>query len=130
MTRIYNNMSHSKVLQNLPKLGFLVRKETIWQPWFRTLCFLLRTFINLKIAEPGPKSRHQSLGLIQFLNKKENRIYMDSLIIKVRERAITTGREFISQGMEAAYVLHVKTPGCLKEVIRGPFLTSPLAPRG
>jgi hypothetical protein len=24
---------HSKALQNLPKLGFLVWKQTIWQPW-------------------------------------------------------------------------------------------------
>jgi hypothetical protein len=34
MTRTYYNIfSHSKVLQNIPKLGFLVRNETIvWQP--------------------------------------------------------------------------------------------------
>jgi hypothetical protein len=31
MTRIYNNIFHSKVLHIIPKLGFLVRKETIWQ---------------------------------------------------------------------------------------------------
>jgi hypothetical protein len=30
----YNNIFHSKALQNLPKLGFLVRKQTIWQPWY------------------------------------------------------------------------------------------------
>jgi hypothetical protein len=30
----YTNTFHFKTLQNLPKLGFLVRKETIWQPWF------------------------------------------------------------------------------------------------
>jgi hypothetical protein len=29
----YTNLFHSKVLQNLPKLGFLVWKYTIWQPW-------------------------------------------------------------------------------------------------
>jgi hypothetical protein len=28
----YTNLSHSKTLQNLPKLGFLVLKYTIWQP--------------------------------------------------------------------------------------------------
>jgi hypothetical protein len=33
ITRMYNNIFHSKVLQNKPKLGFLVSKETIWQPW-------------------------------------------------------------------------------------------------
>jgi hypothetical protein len=27
----YNNIFYSKALQNLPKLGFLVRKQTIWQ---------------------------------------------------------------------------------------------------
>jgi hypothetical protein len=34
MTRIYSNILHFKVLQNISKLVFLVRKETIWQPWF------------------------------------------------------------------------------------------------
>jgi hypothetical protein len=29
----YINIFQSKALQNLPKLGFLVWKETIWQPW-------------------------------------------------------------------------------------------------
>jgi hypothetical protein len=29
----YTNIFHCKTLQNIPKLGFLVRKETIWQPW-------------------------------------------------------------------------------------------------
>jgi hypothetical protein len=28
----YINIFHCKAHQNLPKLGFLVRKETIWQP--------------------------------------------------------------------------------------------------
>jgi hypothetical protein len=28
----YNNSFHSKALQILPKLGFLVWKQTIWQP--------------------------------------------------------------------------------------------------
>jgi hypothetical protein len=31
----YNNIFHSKALQTLPKLGFLVWKQTIWQPWVR-----------------------------------------------------------------------------------------------
>jgi hypothetical protein len=30
----YINIFQSRALQNLPKLGFLVRKETIWQPCF------------------------------------------------------------------------------------------------
>jgi hypothetical protein len=29
----YTNISHCKILQNLPKFGFLVWKQTIWQPW-------------------------------------------------------------------------------------------------
>jgi hypothetical protein len=29
----YTNNLHSKALQNLPNLGFLVWKYTIWQPW-------------------------------------------------------------------------------------------------
>jgi hypothetical protein len=31
----YINIFHSKTLQTLPKLGFLVWKQTIWQPCFR-----------------------------------------------------------------------------------------------
>jgi hypothetical protein len=31
----YTNIFHSKALQNLPKVGFLVWKHTIWQPWWR-----------------------------------------------------------------------------------------------
>jgi hypothetical protein len=33
MTIKYTSIFHSKALQNLPKLGFLVWKQTIWQPW-------------------------------------------------------------------------------------------------
>jgi hypothetical protein len=29
------NIFYSKALQNLPKFGFLVRKQTIWQPWLK-----------------------------------------------------------------------------------------------
>jgi hypothetical protein len=29
----YTNIFHCKTLRNLPKLGFLDRKYTIWQPW-------------------------------------------------------------------------------------------------
>jgi hypothetical protein len=29
----YTNIFNCKTLQNLPKLGFLVSKNTIWQPW-------------------------------------------------------------------------------------------------
>jgi hypothetical protein len=31
----YTNIFQSKILQNLPKFGFLVSKQTIWQPCFR-----------------------------------------------------------------------------------------------
>jgi hypothetical protein len=29
----FTNFFHCKTTQNLPKLGILVRKHTIWQPW-------------------------------------------------------------------------------------------------
>jgi hypothetical protein len=29
----YTNIFHCKTLQNLPRFGFLVWKQTIWQPW-------------------------------------------------------------------------------------------------
>jgi hypothetical protein len=32
MARKYINIFQSKPLQNLPELGFWVRKQTIWQP--------------------------------------------------------------------------------------------------
>jgi hypothetical protein len=32
MAMKYTNIFQSKALQNLPKLVFLVRKQTIWQP--------------------------------------------------------------------------------------------------
>jgi hypothetical protein len=31
----YSNIFHSKALQNLPEWGFLVWKQTIWQPWYK-----------------------------------------------------------------------------------------------
>jgi hypothetical protein len=34
----YNNIFYSKALQILPKLGYLVWKQTIWQPWFSVFC--------------------------------------------------------------------------------------------
>jgi hypothetical protein len=30
----YTSIFHCKALQNLPKFGFLVWKQTTWQPWF------------------------------------------------------------------------------------------------
>jgi hypothetical protein len=32
----YTKIFHSKALQNLPKSGFLVWKQTIWQPWLES----------------------------------------------------------------------------------------------
>jgi hypothetical protein len=38
----YRNIFQSKALQNFAKLGFLVRKQTIWQPCSERLyCLLL-----------------------------------------------------------------------------------------
>jgi hypothetical protein len=36
----YKNIFHSKALQILPKLGFLVWKQTIWQPCFVTVRYV------------------------------------------------------------------------------------------
>jgi hypothetical protein len=33
----YSNIFHCKTLQNLPKFGFLVLKQTIWQPCVRPI---------------------------------------------------------------------------------------------
>jgi hypothetical protein len=30
----YAKIFHCKTVQNLPKVGFLIRKQTIWQPCF------------------------------------------------------------------------------------------------
>jgi hypothetical protein len=35
----YTVLFHCKTLQNLPKFGFLVWKQTIWQPWPRNVGF-------------------------------------------------------------------------------------------
>jgi hypothetical protein len=42
----YINIFPSKALQNLPKLGFLVRKETIWQPWLEAFAAVLSYFMG------------------------------------------------------------------------------------
>jgi hypothetical protein len=36
---VYTNLFHSKALQNFPKFGFLVGKNTIWQPCSATKLF-------------------------------------------------------------------------------------------
>jgi hypothetical protein len=53
----YTNIFHCKTLQNLPKFGFLVWRQTIWQPCFATeqnsawtltvllFCFLSRQYL-------------------------------------------------------------------------------------
>jgi hypothetical protein len=33
MATKYRNSFHCKTIQNLPKMGFLFWKYTIWQPW-------------------------------------------------------------------------------------------------
>jgi hypothetical protein len=37
---------YSKTLQNLPKLGFLVWKQTIWQPWRALGAFIYVQFVH------------------------------------------------------------------------------------
>jgi hypothetical protein len=34
VSKNYTNIFHCKTLQNLPKFGFLVRKQNIWQRWY------------------------------------------------------------------------------------------------
>jgi hypothetical protein len=58
----YTNISHCKTLQNLPKFGFLVWKQTIWQPWlpilrghnFRQVQWRI-PFSPRSFSDPGPK---------------------------------------------------------------------------
>jgi hypothetical protein len=45
----YINIFPSKALQNLPKFGFLVWKETIWQPWMK-LCSRIYVKQNLLLT--------------------------------------------------------------------------------
>jgi hypothetical protein len=33
----YTKIFHCQTIQNIPKLGFLVRKQTIWQPWYENV---------------------------------------------------------------------------------------------
>jgi hypothetical protein len=33
----YTSKIHCRTLKNIPKFGFLVRKNTIWQPWRQAL---------------------------------------------------------------------------------------------
>jgi hypothetical protein len=42
---IYTNISHNKTLQNLPKIGFLVWKQTIWQPWCKY------NYVNISLVQ-------------------------------------------------------------------------------
>jgi hypothetical protein len=50
---MYTNIFHSKALQNLPKLGFLVSKCTIWQPCNTVNSFNeKRSFDEMKLFKP------------------------------------------------------------------------------
>jgi hypothetical protein len=49
MTLKYTNIFHFKALQNLPKLGFLVWKYTIWQPCCKALNFPKRPGLTLDV---------------------------------------------------------------------------------
>jgi hypothetical protein len=51
------NILHCKTLQNLPKLGFLVRKYTIWQPCLGYILgdFLQTHLVTLLVNEKFPK---------------------------------------------------------------------------
>jgi hypothetical protein len=45
----YTNLFHCKTLQSLPKLGFLVWKQTIWHPWWRRS----RTYVHTYLVDYG-----------------------------------------------------------------------------
>jgi hypothetical protein len=47
----YTNIFKCKTLQNLPKFGFLVCKQTIWQPWSREI---IASFAALSHPLPPP----------------------------------------------------------------------------
>jgi hypothetical protein len=52
----YTNIFHSKALQNLPKLGFLVWKQTIWQPCScvrEEMASLIPARIYVRPSDPG-----------------------------------------------------------------------------
>jgi hypothetical protein len=46
----YANLFHFKALQNLPKLGFLDWKDTIWQPCIQAKPCSDQTFLLLNSA--------------------------------------------------------------------------------
>jgi hypothetical protein len=55
----YTNIFQFKTLQNLPKFGCLVWKQTIWQPWTPPIYFR-------RIGTPGSANR-----LDRFNSKKQ-----------------------------------------------------------
>jgi hypothetical protein len=48
----YTNIFHCKTLQNLPKLGFLVWKYAIWQPWWSSSLVKLLAHPQ-KVSDPN-----------------------------------------------------------------------------
>jgi hypothetical protein len=54
MAIIYINIFQSENLKILPKLGFLVRRQTIWQPW-------TSTYIFNRVALPSKHDRFVTL---------------------------------------------------------------------
>jgi hypothetical protein len=43
----YTNIFHSKTLQNFPKFGFLVWKQTIWQPCWMLVSWDKQTAVHM-----------------------------------------------------------------------------------
>jgi hypothetical protein len=62
----YNHILNSKDLQNLPKLEFLVWKQTIWQPWWRIErnCVLE----NISICEVTPLLLQQEKSTFDYID--------------------------------------------------------------
>jgi hypothetical protein len=108
----YSNSFQSRAHQNLPKLGFLVSKETIWQPWYRNVHLPWYVTVNalLVLAIQSPSKvlfaiRCRNLILFrQNLQKALQRVYCirtrgyyDSLQIGIERKQLKNeiGNDFI-----------------------------------
>jgi hypothetical protein len=62
----YTNIFHYKTLPNLPKMGFLVWKYTIWQPWSMLLLDVFKlSVMYIKCALPHAFACGQDRGAIK-----------------------------------------------------------------
>jgi hypothetical protein len=78
----YTNIFHCKVLQNLPKLRFLARKHTIWQPQSRNFSLKLKIWIwnlsrrpdrHVGLLNEGMNVNHRNLKYRSLHEGKNNK---------------------------------------------------------